>query len=152
MSVYEKLRALNITLPQATTPVAVFVPWVRSGNLLFVSGHIAKKDGKPWAGQLGAALTTADGQQAARAIAVDLLGTLDAATGDLEKISRIVKLTVLVNSAPTFIEQHVVANGASELFRDVFGDRGMHARAAYGVAQIPLGSCVEIELIAEVAS
>jgi enamine deaminase RidA (YjgF/YER057c/UK114 family) len=149
MSVYEILKSLDITLPKLDPPVAAFVPFVRAGNLLFISGHIARKDGKPWTGKLGAELTTAEGKQAAQAIAVDLLATLQAAVGDLSKIRRIVKLLVLVNSATTFTEQHLVANGASELFLDVFGERGAHARSAFGVAQIPLGSCVEIELIAE---
>jgi enamine deaminase RidA (YjgF/YER057c/UK114 family) len=150
MSVYKKLKALNITLPKLDPPVAAFVPFVRTGNLVFVSGHIAKKDGKPWTGKLGADLTTDQGNQAARAIAIDLLATLQAAIGDLERIKRIVKLLVLVNSAPTFTEQHLVANGASELFVEIFGDdRGPHARSAFGIAQIPFGSCVEIELIAE---
>jgi enamine deaminase RidA (YjgF/YER057c/UK114 family) len=149
MSVYEKLKARNITLPQLDPPVAAFVPFVRTGNLVFISGHIAKKDGKPWTGKLGSDLTTAEGKQAAQSIAVDLLATLQAAVGDLNKIRRIVKLLVLVNSTPTFTEQHLVANGASELFVDIFGERGPHARSAIGIAQIPLGSCVEIELIAE---
>jgi len=149
MSVYEKLKARNITLPQLDPPVAAFVPFVRTGNLVFISGHIAKKDGKPWTGKLGSDLTTAEGKQAAQSIAVDLLATLQAAVGDLNKIRRIVKLFVLVNSTPTFTEQHLVANGASELFADIFGERGPHARSAIGIAQIPLGSCVEIELIAE---
>jgi len=149
MSVYEKLKARNIILPQLDPPGAAFVPFVRTGNLIFVSGHIAKKDGKPWTGKLGADLATAEGKQAAQFIAVDLLATLQAAVGDLNKIRRIVKLLVLVNSTPTFTEQHLVANGASELFVDIFGERGPHARSAFGIAQIPLGSCVEIELIAE---
>jgi enamine deaminase RidA (YjgF/YER057c/UK114 family) len=150
MSIYDKLKSLNITLPKPDQPVAAFVPFVRIGNLIFISGHIAKKDGKPWTGKLGADLTTAEGKEAAQAIAVDLLATLQAAVGDLNKIQCIVKLLVLVNSAPTFTEQHLVANGASELFIEVFGyECGAHARSAFGVAQIPLGSCVEIELIAE---
>lgn len=150
MSAYEKLHELNINLPAATPPAAAFVPFVRTGNLLFVSGHIARKDGKPWTGKLGADLSTSQGKEAARGIAIELLATLHAATGDLNKISRIVKLLVLVNSTPQFTEQHLVANGASELLVQVFGDRGSHARSAFGIAQIPLGSCVEIELIAEV--
>jgi len=150
MSVYERLRALQISLAEVTAPVAAFVPFVRTGHLLFVSGHIAKKDGKPLAGKLGEQFTTMQGKEAARGIAIDLLGTLHAATGDLEKIKRIVKLMVLVNSAASFTEQHVVANGASELFGEVFAEKGPHARSAFGVAQIPFGSCVEIELIAEV--
>jgi len=151
MSVYEKLKSLNIALPKLDPPVAAFVPFVRSGNLVFISGHIAKKDGKPWTGKLGTDLTTAQGKQAAQGIAIDLLATLAAAVGDLNKINRIVKLLVLVNSVPTFTEQHLVANGASELLVEIFGERGAHARSAFGVAQIPLGACVEIELIAELA-
>jgi enamine deaminase RidA (YjgF/YER057c/UK114 family) len=151
MSVYEKLKSLGITLPDLARPGAVYVPFVRTGNLVYVSGHIARKEGKPWVGQLGAGLTTDEGKAAARTIAAELMGTLHAAVGDLDRIARIVKLMVLVNSAPTFTEQHLVANGASELLVQVFGDRGPHARSAFGVAQIPLGACVEIELIAELA-
>jgi enamine deaminase RidA (YjgF/YER057c/UK114 family) len=150
VSVYEKLEALHITLPELTRPVAAFVPFLRIGNLLFVSGHIAKNNGKPWVGQLGANLTTEQGKNAARAVAIDLMGTLHAAVADLNQIKRIVKLMVLVNSTATFTEQHLVANGASELFGEVFGDTGMHVRSAFGVAQVPFGSCVEIDLIAEV--
>ena len=150
MSVYEKLKALNISLPEVTQPVAAFVPFVRSGKLLFVSGHIAKIDGKPWVGQLGRELSTEQGKDAARRVAIDLLGTLHGALGDLEKVRRILKLLVLVNSDPSFTEQHLVANGASELLVEIFGEEGKHARAAFGVAQIPFGSCVEIDLVAEV--
>jgi enamine deaminase RidA (YjgF/YER057c/UK114 family) len=150
LSVYEKLDALNITLPEMTPPVAAFVPFLRSGNLLFLSGHIAKINGKPWIGQLGANLTTAQGKEAAREVAIDLMGTLHAAAGDLNRIKRIVKVMVLVNSTPSFTEQHLVANGASEFFSQVFGDVGTHVRSAFGVAQVPFGSCVEIDLVAEV--
>lgn len=149
MSVYERLSALNISLPEVTPPVAAFVPFVRTGNLVYLSGHIAKRDGKPWVGQLGLNVTVEEGEAAARAVAIELVGTLHAAVGDLNRIRRIVKLMVLVNSAQTFTEQHLVANGASELLGQVFGDSGTHARSAFGVAQIPFGSCVEIELIAE---
>ena len=152
MSIYETLRSLGVTLPQVTAPVAAFVPTVRTGNLIFVSGHIAKKNGKPWTGKLGAEVTTEQGKDAARGVAIELLATLHAEIGDLEKIARIVKLLVLVNSTSQFTEQHLVANGASELFIQVFGDRGKHARSAIGIAQIPLGACVEIELIAELRS
>ncbi|MDM0036143.1 RidA family protein [Variovorax sp. J22P271] len=151
MSVYDKLTALGITLPPVATPAAAYVPFARTGNLVFLSGHIARKDGKPWVGQLGGALGTDDGKQAARAIAIDLLGTLHAAVGDLNKVKRIVKLMSLVNSTPTFTEQHLVTNGASDLMAEVFGsEKGAHARSAFGVAQIPFGACVEIELIAEI--
>jgi enamine deaminase RidA (YjgF/YER057c/UK114 family) len=149
--VYEKLKALNITLPELRPPVATFVPFLRAGNLLFLSGHIAKMNCRPWVGQLGVDLTTAQGKEAARSVAIDLLGTLQAAMGDLTRVKHITKLTVLVNSAPTFTEQHLVANGASELFEQVFGEVGKHVRSAFGVAQVPFGSCVEIELVAEVS-
>ncbi len=149
MNIYAKLDELKITLPPLAVPAAAYVPFVQTGKLLFVSGHIAKRDGKPWVGQLGKNLTTQDGQAAARAIAIDLLGTLHAATGDLNRIKRIVKLMSLVNSTGDFTEQHLVTNGASELLGEVFGVAGAHARSAFGVAQIPLGACVEIELIAE---
>jgi enamine deaminase RidA (YjgF/YER057c/UK114 family) len=150
-SVYDRLAQLGITLPPLAVPAAAYVPFVRTGKLVFVSGHIARKDGKPWVGQLGGAIDTATGKLAARAIAIDLLGTLHAAVGDLNQVTRIVKVMSLVNSTPTFTEQHLVTNGCSELLGEVFGDKGAHARSAFGVAQIPLGACVEIELIAEVA-
>ena len=150
MSVYDKLKELNITLPPVATPAAAYVPFVRTGNLVFISGHIAKKEGKAWVGQLGKNIQTEEGKLAARAIAIDLMGTLHAAVGDLNQVKRIVKAMGLVNSTPTFTEQHLVVNGASELFAQVFGDKGAHARSAFGVAQIPMGACVEIELIAEV--
>jgi enamine deaminase RidA (YjgF/YER057c/UK114 family) len=151
MSVYDKLNALGISLPSVAPPAAAFLPFVRTGNLIFVSGHIARRDGQPWTGKLGADLTTSQGKEAARDIAIQLMGTLHAATGDLNRIAQIVKLMVLVNSVSSFTEQHLVANGASELFGEIFGERGKHARSAFGVAQIPLGSCVEIELIAELS-
>lgn len=150
MSVYDKLTQLGISLPAVSVPAAAYVPFVQTGNLIFLSGHIAKQDGKPWVGQLGVNIGTDEGKKAARAIAIDLLGTLHAAIGDLNKITRIVKVMSLVNSAPTFTEQHLVTNGASELFAEVFGAKGAHARSAFGVAQIPMGACVEIELIAEI--
>ena len=151
MSVYDNLKELNITLPPVATPAAAYVPFVQTGNLVFLSGHIARKDGKPHSAQFGRDISTEEGKAAARAVAVDLLGTLHAATGDLNRIKRIVKLMSLVNSTGEFTEQHLVTNGASDLFAQVFGDKGAHARSAFGVAQIPFGACVEIELIAELA-
>ena len=150
LSVYETLESLKIELPALTKPVAAFVPFTRVGGLVFVSGHIAKKNGKPWEGQLGSNLTIGQGKEAARGVAIELIGTLNAAAGDLNLIRRIVKMQVLVNSTPAFTDQHLVANGASELLVEVFGDGGADARAAFGVAQVPFGSCVEIDLIAEV--
>lgn len=149
-SIYDRLATLGISLPPVAAPAAAYVPFVRSGNLVFLSGHIAKRDGKVWVGQLGRDIDTATGKQAARAVAIDLLGTLHAAVGDLNKIERIVKVMSLVNSTPDFIEQHLVTNGCSELFAEVFGDKGTHARSAFGVAQVPMGACVEIDLIAQV--
>ena len=150
MSFTAKLAALGITLPPVSTPAAAYVPFVRSGKLVFLSGHIARRDGKPWVGQLGLTLGTEEGKAAARAVAIDLMGTLQAAVGDLNNVARIVKVMSLVNSTPTFTEQHLVTNGCSQLLAEVFGDAGAHARSAFGVAQIPFGACVEIELIAEV--
>jgi len=151
MSVQARLQALGITLPPVAVPAAAYVPFVRTGPLVFLSGHIARRDGKPWVGQLGLTLGTDEGRQAARAIAIDLLGTLQAAVGDLDRVARIVKVMSLVNSTPSFTEQHLVTNGCSELLAEVFGPQvGAHARSAFGVAQIPMGACVEIELIAEV--
>lgn len=146
---YQKLDELGIQLPPAAQPAAVYVPYTQTGNLLFLSGHIAKKDGAVWTGQLGKDLNTKQGYEAARLVAIDLMGTLHAACQDLNKIERIVKVMSLVNSAPDYTEQHLVTNGCSELLGEVFGIAGIHARSAFGVAQIPLGACVEIELIAQ---
>jgi enamine deaminase RidA (YjgF/YER057c/UK114 family) len=150
-NVYDKLKELGIELPVAGAPAAAYVMSAQTGNTVFLSGHIAKKDGKVWAGKLGATVATDEGRAAARAVAIDLIATLHAHTGDLNRVTRIVKVMSLVNSTLEFTEQHLVTNGASELFVEVFGERGKHARSAFGVAQIPLGACVEIELIAEVA-
>jgi enamine deaminase RidA (YjgF/YER057c/UK114 family) len=155
MSVYAQLKALDITLPPVAVPVAAYVPFTQSGKLVFTSGHIAKKDGKPWVGQLGTDIGTDEAKAAARAVAIDLMGTLEAACKaagtDLDGVKRIVKLTSLVNSSGAYTEHHLVTNGCSELLAEVFGDKGAHARSAFGVAQIPLGACVEIEMIAELA-
>ncbi|MGH6626882.1 MAG: RidA family protein [Burkholderiaceae bacterium] len=150
MNVYDKLKALNINLPPVAVPAAAYVPFVQTGKLVLTSGHIAKKDGQVWVGQFGKNMSTEEGQAAARAVAIDLLGTLHAAVGDLNKVKRIVKLMSLVNSTGDFTEQHLVTNGASELIGQVFGDKGAHARSAFGVAQIPMGACVEIEMMVEV--
>ncbi|MDX9844480.1 MAG: RidA family protein [Aquabacterium sp.] len=151
MSIEQRLQTLGITLPPVAVPAAAYVPFVRTGNQIFLSGHIAKKDGQVWVGKLGQNMTTDEGKQAARAVAIDLMGTLAVAAGGLDKVVRIVKVMSLVNSTPEFTEHHLVTNGCSELLGEVFGEKGVHARSAFGVAQIPLGACVEIELIAEVA-
>ena len=126
--------------------------YAQTGNTVFLSGHIAKKDGQAWVGQFGKDIAVEEGQAAARAVAIDMVATLqEACGGDLSRVTRIVKLTSLVNSTGDFTEHHLVTNGASELLAEVFGDAGKHSRAAYGVAQLPLGACVEIEMVAEVA-
>jgi enamine deaminase RidA (YjgF/YER057c/UK114 family) len=148
-SVYQRITTAGIQLVAPGKPAASYVSFVESGKLLFVSGHISKRDGLPWVGQLGKDVDTATGTSAARAIAVDVLGTLQAATGDLNRIARVVKVLCLVNSTADYIEQHIVANGFSDLLEEILGDCGKHARSAFGVAQIPTGACVEVELVVE---
>lgn len=155
--IYERLEALQINLPEVPAPVVdgyapLFVPFVRTGNLIYLSGRLAKKNGKPFIGKLGQEITTAEGRQAARDVAIELLATLHAALHDLNRLKRIVRLLVLVNSAPGFTESHEVANGASELLLEVFGERGAHARSAFCAAQIPFGSCVEMDAIVEISA
>jgi enamine deaminase RidA (YjgF/YER057c/UK114 family) len=156
MSIYANLKSLNIELPPVATPAAAYVPFVQTGKLVFISGNIARKDGGAWVGQLGKNISTEEGKLAARNCAIGLMAALQAACaaqgGDLTMVKRIVKVMSLVNSTPDFTEQHLVTNGCSELLGQVFGPViGAHARSAFGVAQIPMGACVEIELIAELS-
>lgn len=148
--VYARLADRGIVLPPLSIPAAAYVPFMRTGNLVFLSGHIAKQDGKAWVGQLGKNMDTATARSAARSVAIDLLGSLHAAIGDLNKVERIVKVMSLVNSTPDYTEQHIVTNGCSELLGELFAASGSHARSAFGVAQLPMGACVEIEMIVEV--
>lgn len=151
MTVDARLAELHIALPPATTPVANYVLTRRSGNLLFVSGHICKENGQVVTGRLGESVETARGQELARATLIDVLATVRDAVGSLDAVRAVVKLSVYVNSAALFIEQSVVADGASDLLVAVFGEeRGRHARAAVGGAQLPLGAVVELEAIFEV--
>ncbi len=159
-NVYDQLDNAHITLPPVSTPAAAYLPYVTAGKMIFLSGHIAKKHtasgSTVWAGKLGENIQTEEGKSAARAVAIDLMGTLHAACQaagtDLNGVKRIVKVMSLVNSTPDFTEQHVVTNGCSELLAQIFGNAvGGHARSAFGVTQIPMGACVEIELIAELA-
>lgn len=147
MRMEQKLTSLGLTLPRGTAPVASFVPAVQTGNLLFVSGHTSTK----LRGKLGRDVTKEQGYEAARQIALDLLGTIRDILGDLDRVSRLVKLLGMVNSAEDFTEQPYVINGASDLFLKVFEEQGQHARSAIGVAQLPFNAAVEIELILEVA-
>ena len=146
----DRLKDLGIKLPPTVSPAAAYVMAVTTGSTVFVSGHIAKENGKPWVGKLGLDIDTPSGKAAARSIAIDLMATLEAHLGSLDRVKRIVKVMGLVNSTDLFTEQHLVINGCSELLFEVFGEAGKHARSAFGVTQIPLGACVEIELIAEI--
>jgi enamine deaminase RidA (YjgF/YER057c/UK114 family) len=146
----QRINALGIKIPKPSSPAASYVMASHVGNLVYVSGHIAKKNNHVWVGKLGLNMTTDEGKLAARSVAIDILATLDKHLGDLDQIERIIKVTSLVNSTPAYTEQHLVNNGCSELFVEVFGDAGKHARSAFGVAQLPLGACVEIELVAEI--
>lgn len=153
MDIYDHLARLHINLPPVATPAAAYQPFCLSGHTVYLSGHIAKKDGVPWVGQLGLTMNTEEGQKAAASVAIDLLGTLQAACQsvgkDLNAVKQIVKVTSLVNSTAEFTQQHLVTNGCSELLGEIFQSKGQHARSAFGVVQLPLGACVEIEMIVE---
>jgi len=146
-TISERLKALNLTLPQPAAPVAAYVPAVRTGNLLHISGQIPTENGERMTGQLGADRDLEYGQRAARSCGVMILAQIAQALGGLEQVERIVKLNVFVNSAPSFGDQPKVANGASELMEQVFGDAGKHARSAVGVSALPLGVAVEIDAV-----
>ncbi|MGE5674947.1 MAG: RidA family protein [Mycobacterium leprae] len=151
MSVEARLKELGITVPEAPKPVAAYVPFVRSGDLVFTSGQICMENGQlKHKGKVGAEVTPEEGYQAARLCAINTLAVLKSAIGDLEKVAQIVKVTVFVNSAAGFTGQPAIANGASELYSQVFGDLGKHARSAVGVSELPMGSTTEVEVIARV--
>ena len=141
----------DLALPAPNVPVGSYVMAVRSGDLLFLSGHGAFEDGRPvYTGRLGETMTSEQGARAAEAVMLNLLATIRAELGDLSRVARVVKVVVFVNSAPDFTEQHLVANGATDLLARVFGDAGRPARSAVGVAALPLGFAVEIEAIVEI--
>jgi enamine deaminase RidA (YjgF/YER057c/UK114 family) len=151
MSIDDRLAELGIVIPPSTPPVANYVSTRRVGNLLFVSGHVSKRDGAVVTGKVGADLDTKAGYDLARLVAIDILGTVRAALGSLDEVT-FVKITGFVNSDPGFTEQPAVINGASDLFVQVLGpERGAHSRSAIGVAQLPLGAAVEVEAILEVS-
>lgn len=151
-SVESALNGLGLTLPEAIAPVANYVPYVRTGNLLFVSGQISKTTaGAAVTGKLGVDVGVAAGQAAAELCALNILAQVKAAVGDLDRIVRVVRLNAFVNSAPEFTDQPQVVNGASNLFANVLGDKGKHSRTAVGVAALPLGVAVEIDAIIEVS-
>lgn len=147
-----RLSELGITLPQANAPVANYLPYVRSGNLVNISGQITMENGElKFIGKLGKEYGVEEGQKAARLCALNLIAQVRAAVGDLDKVTRVVKLNAFVNSAPEFTDQPKVVNGASDTMVEVFGDAGKHARSAVGVASLPLGVAVEIDGVFEVA-
>lgn len=151
MSAERKLEELGLALPPPSNPVASYVPAVQTGNLLFLSGQGPTSDGRPvYTGKLGGALSEEEGREAARLCAVNLLAVTRAELGSLDRVGRIVKLLVLVASENGFDRQPFVANGASDLLLDVFGEAGRHSRSAVGSNQLPFDIPVEIEMIAEV--
>ena len=151
MSIDQRLAELGIALPQPAAPVASYVPAVESGGHLHISGQISvAEDGNLIVGRLGEDVNLERGTEAARRCGVMLLAQMKAALGSLDRVERIVKLGVFVNSAPNFTDQPKVANGASELMQDVFGELGRHARSAVGVAVLPLGVAVEVDAIVAV--
>ncbi|WP_417829780.1 RidA family protein [Thalassospira sp.] len=148
-----RLADLGISLPTTTAPVANYVPYVIAGNLVHISGQITMENGElKFVGKLGADYDVETGQKAARLCALNLVAQLKAAIGDLDKVTRVVKLNAFVNSAPDFTDQPKVVNGASDTMVEIFGDVGKHARSAVGVAALPLGVAVEIDGIFEVAN
>lgn len=152
MSVETRLQELGIVLSEAPKPVAAYVPFVRSGDLVFTSGQIAVEGGQlKYKGKVGKELTPEEGYQAARLCAINTLSVLKSAVGLLDKVAQIVKVVVFVNSAEGFTGQPQVANGASELYQQVFGDAGVHARSAVGAPELPLGTATEVEVIARIA-
>lgn len=148
----ERLASLGYALPAPKAPVASYVPVTRSGKLLYLSGQISADANGVIAGRLGETMDVAAGRNAAASAALAILAQVVHTAGvPLEKISRVLKLTVLVNSSPDFTDQHLVANGCSDLLIEILGDTGKHARAAFGVAALPLGAAVEIDAVIEIA-
>lgn len=148
MSAEQRLVELGLVLPEAPRPVAAYVPAVLSGNLLFTAGQLPFRDGKvEYTGKVGAALSEDEGYAAARLCALNCLAVARAALGSLDQVVRVVKVSGFVNSAPGFTGQPKVLNGASELLAEVFGEAGRHARAAVGVAELPLDAAVEVDMV-----
>ncbi|MCF3935760.1 RidA family protein [Acuticoccus sp. M5D2P5] len=150
-TVEDKLKSLGVSLPPAAKPAGSYVPVVQSGNLLFISGQIPMgPDGLQYIGKCGAGMSVEDAQAAAKMCALNILGQVKGAVGSLDKVARIVKLNGFVNSTPDFPDHPKVINGASDFFVEVFGEKGQHARAAVGVANLPFGVAVEVEAIVEI--
>ena len=150
--VEDKLKQMGLSLPPAPTPGGNYIPAVRTGNLVFLSGVTPRRpDGTPFAGKLGKDLTVEEGYEAARICCLNLLANLKQEIGDLDKVTHIVKLLGMVNAEPDFTQPPAVVNGCSDLLVELYGDRGRHARSAVGLATLPGGVAVEIEMIAEVS-
>jgi enamine deaminase RidA (YjgF/YER057c/UK114 family) len=146
-----QLTKLGIALPSSVPPAANYLPWVRTGNLLFIAGQVSTQDGKDVTGKLGGGVSVEEGQKAARLCAINILSQVKAALeGDLDRVVRCVRMTGFVNCTPEFGDQPRVVNGASDLMVEVFGDAGRHARAAVGSASLPRGVAVEVDAIFEV--
>lgn len=150
MSFEAKVKELGLVIPPAAAPAAAYIPAVKTGNLIFVSGQLPRENGELIKGTLGADLNVEAGYQAARLCAISCLGAIKGLIGDIDQIVRIVKITGFVAATPEFTEHPQVINGASELMQQIFGEQGMHARAAIGMASLPLGVAVEVEMIVEV--
>jgi len=150
MDIEQRIGALGIALPDTPQPLANYVTAVQTGNLVFVSGHTSTKPGRAVTGKLGAGVTVEAGYAAAKSVAIDILATLKSHLGDLDRVKRVVKLTGMISGTADFIDQPKVMNGASDLFVEVFGERGKHARAAVGMASLPGDAAVEIEGVFEV--
>ena len=151
-TIADRLKSLGISLPAVPAAAGKYVPATRTGNLIYTSGQLPLKDGALVAtGLLGREVSTEDGAEAAKWAALNVLAQIEAAAGSLDKVKRIVKITVFVASTPDYTTQHLVANGASQAFLDVLGDAGAHARSAVGMASLPLNAAVEVEAIAELA-
>lgn len=151
----ERLRELGIVLPNVMPPVVAgyepaFLPFVQSGDQIYLSGRLGKRNGNLLCGKLGEDITLEQGKQVARDVAIELLAVLQSAVGDLDRVRKVVKLFVMVNSTPQFTDPHRVADGASELLVQLFAERGRHARSAIGVAQVPFGACMEIDMVASI--
>ncbi len=151
MKIEEKLGSLGVKLPDAPTPLAAYVPAIRSGNLIFTAGQVPVSEGKLlYSGKVGKDISAEEGMKAAEICALNCLSVIKKEIGDLDKIKRVVKVTVFVNSADGFTEQPKVANGASEFLVELFGDKGKHVRSAVGVNELPINAAVEIEMIIEI--
>ena len=152
MSIEDKITELGITLPEAPAAVAAYQPWIRTGNLIFTSGQLPFRDGEiAFAGKLGAKVSDEDGYQAARQAALNALAQIKSATGDLDKVQKIVRIEGYIHCAEGYRGHPQVLNGASDLIAEIFGDRGQHTRLALGINEMPLNAAVQLAMTVEIA-